>query len=539
MGQALTAASAPRIGVPGPGPLGLIGLGGGAFGQGYQGHLARDAAHHTAALQAQLLQQQVASGQAATAQAQARILQNKNLVAQNPALANYLYTGPSTAPTTTGATVLSATPPVGPFSLPAPGGPQLGTAPPPPAALRAQLLGTRPPVAPGAAPGAPLGLPPPVAPRAALRPPLPAPGAAQRVVPGITPGVAPYPGVATFGAPAPQLQRRAVQPQIVPRPAPAATPPPGPPASMFDKMPLNVVRLLAGRTDRPGLANMAKQWLEDKAKPRFGIVESPYGMGGKAMRDQYGNITGYQKPPEQFGIGGEFGGSRLNRNTGAWEQQNLQTGRWVPMPKAASNLEVTFDKDGRITGITQGPPKLMTPKTRGNVEKKLMDADAGMTRMNTIVAGWRPEYNTLQGRLKLKWHDVREKYLGQNLNQTEMQELTAFSGWQRDAIEDINLYIKEITGAQMSENEADRIRLAKADPGEGVLPKDGPTAFKAKLEAAYRSLEIARARYGWYLKNGITDYKVMEKRSPLSSLKVWANKDGDRVMKIQDKWVPM
>ena len=130
------------------------------------------------------------------------------------------------------------------------------------------------------------------------------------------------------------------------------------------------------------------------------------------MRDQYGNITGYQKPPEKFGIGGEFGGSRLNRNTGAWEQQNLQTGRWVPMPKAASNLEVTFDKDGRITGITQGPKKLMTPKTRGNVEKKLMDADAGMTRMNTIVAGWRPEYNTLQGRLKLKWHDVREKYLG-------------------------------------------------------------------------------------------------------------------------------
>lgn len=306
--------------------------------------------------------------------------------------------------------------------------------------------------------------------------------------------------------------------------------------TMFDGMPLQTVQMLQG-ADNKMLAAAAKSYVVNKKKPRYKPVTDVHGKGGWGMQNQYGDTSGYQYPPAAKD---QFGPMRQNPDTGAWEQQNLATQRWMPAPKAQSGMRLVSDGQGGFTFET-GVTPLMSKKTEANVEKKLMDADAGMVRMNTIMAGWRPEYNTLEGRLGHAWSDAKEKYFGQTLPPEERAGLEAFSGWQRDAIEDINLYIKEITGAQMSNTEAGRIRLAKADPGEGIFPKDGPTAFKAKMESAYRALEKVKARYAYYMEKGVNvSGEEIAKLAPISSLRVFTNEEtGERVMGIDGKWVKL
>src|SRR5690606_19003545 len=69
--------------------------------------------------------------------------------------------------------------------------------------------------------------------------------------------------------------------------------------------------------------------------------------------------------------------------------------------------------------------------------------------------------------------------------------------YRQEAFQNINRYIKEITGAQMSEAEANRLRKAVPDPD-----KDGPTAFQSKLDTAMVQAEQSTARHNCLLRRG-------------------------------------
>lgn len=71
----------------------------------------------------------------------------------------------------------------------------------------------------------------------------------------------------------------------------------------------------------------------------------------------------------------------------------------------------------------------------------------------------------------------------------------------------LNAYIKEITGAQMSENEVKRLVQALANLGvDGDLGRvfgkmDNPVAFKTKFDLVMRHIQEARARHQFYVNN--------------------------------------
>ena len=89
-------------------------------------------------------------------------------------------------------------------------------------------------------------------------------------------------------------------------------------------------------------------------------------------------------------------------------------------------------------------------------------------------------------------------------------KLTEFKGFQRKAIENINLYIKEITGAQMSEKEATRLRLSQPDPGEQWYQGDDPITFKAKMDDVIKFAGASVARYDKYRSEGLSDTDIKQ-----------------------------
>jgi hypothetical protein len=135
----------------------------------------------------------------------------------------------------------------------------------------------------------------------------------------------------------------------------------------------------------------------------------------------------------------------------------------------------------------------LSPPVERSLQTDILSNEDRIARLGVISKqiNANPEFLEFFSKAKSKFLD-RLEFAGVPLTEGGEEFLTLQSKFVRNSIENINNYIKEITGAQMSEKEANRLRLAQPDPGEGVFGGDGPTKFKAKLEGAIDAAEQAR-----------------------------------------------
>ena len=129
-------------------------------------------------------------------------------------------------------------------------------------------------------------------------------------------------------------------------------------------------------------------------------------------------------------------------------------------------------------------------------------ASAGNRLMayNQIEASYRPEYSTPMFRGEQEWASLKDKF--GTLEPEKQQELTEYSQWKQNSITNINERIKELTGAAMGVQEAERIMSSLPVPGQGIFDGDSPTVFKAKLDNAIQQLKLVEARNAYIVRTG-------------------------------------
>lgn len=174
----------------------------------------------------------------------------------------------------------------------------------------------------------------------------------------------------------------------------------------------------------------------------------------------------------------------------------------------SEGFSIEVDKDGNVR-IVQGAIGAggMTKPMQTKVQEKLFNAKEQESRLKEIEDMFKPEYQQIATRGKAWWSGVKAK-LGSDLSKDEKANLTDFSAYKRRAISNINLHIKEITGAQMSEAEADRLRQDTPDPGEGIFGGDDPVSFKAKMDDVLKEVRASIKRYEKLLKDGFTPEEI-------------------------------
>lgn len=139
------------------------------------------------------------------------------------------------------------------------------------------------------------------------------------------------------------------------------------------------------------------------------------------------------------------------------------------------------------------------------VDKKQINRTELYARLQGIKQSFRPEFQSLEGKLGMKWAGLLDYATsGKAITPEQKAQLSDFAVYRQDAFENINNYIKEITGAAMTDSEAKRILKGMPNPGEGIFDGDGPTEFKAKLDNAIRQSELAVARYNAFREKGLT-----------------------------------
>lgn len=191
--------------------------------------------------------------------------------------------------------------------------------------------------------------------------------------------------------------------------------------------------------------------------------------------------------------------------------RNKAAGRFGRMP---SGMEITVPgPDGSTiirTGVRRGTPGGMEKGTKKNIETKLFEAREAQARLHQVSQTFDDDFLRWGPQIMAKVSAIREKAQGLPLvdsiigkvSPTEQKQLRKYATFQLDVLDNLNRYIKEITGAQMSDGEAKR--LMKGMPNMN----DSPTVFKAKMDRIIEKTRLARVRYTYALRNGILPQKV-------------------------------
>ena len=177
---------------------------------------------------------------------------------------------------------------------------------------------------------------------------------------------------------------------------------------------------------------------------------------------------------------------------------------------ASTGTQIRVNPDGTIE-FYQGPDaaNALSPTIEKAVDTKTLNASELLSRLGNIEDSFKPEYLQAGNRLQGAWTGFKAR-LGLGVSVEDEKWLTDWKQFQRGAIENINLYIKEITGAQMSEPEARRLRLAQPDPGEKWYQGDDPITFKSKMDDVITQAKKAISRFEYYKNQGMSEKQIID-----------------------------
>jgi hypothetical protein len=151
-----------------------------------------------------------------------------------------------------------------------------------------------------------------------------------------------------------------------------------------------------------------------------------------------------------------------------------------------------------VTNVYTGQ---LSKGTATEVEKQQLNTGDQIARLNNIQFSYRPEFLNIKFRAGQEWNTLKDKFGG--LPAEEKATLANYSAYKQNATQNLNLTIKEITGAAMSNGESERIIATLPKAGTGVFDGDSPTEFEAKLNNGIQQTKYALARKQYALKNGL------------------------------------
>lgn len=216
---------------------------------------------------------------------------------------------------------------------------------------------------------------------------------------------------------------------------------------------------------------------------------------------------------------GDKGGTREIKGFAPYKEDNQlveiadptsPTGtRMVPRAQAVNQPgkppnSMTLQSDGKggftlVQGRQTGKPDNagLAQPTVNEIEKEITNNNLRLDRLSTVGQGFKEEYLRF-GPQVANWATAKLEKMGVNFDPQTRKQLADYTTFRANAFNDLTRTLKEMSGAAVTPQEADRLLKSIGDPDN-----DSPTQFKAKYDATVRSLKLAQARLVYMRKNGI------------------------------------
>jgi hypothetical protein len=255
-------------------------------------------------------------------------------------------------------------------------------------------------------------------------------------------------------------------------------------ADEFDTNPAGAFRIVS---EREGAAAAAKG-KTTTVRPGEAVI----GAGGNVIYTAPAEVKP-EKPESFTGETGNvsmrlFGTSDVSKLS---EPQRLALGREVERLGIGKGQSIT-------SNIYTGE---LSKGTKGELEKTILSTGDAITRLNSIQASNRPEYQTPKFKGTQEWSTLKDKFT--TLSPEEKNTLTNFSKYKQNTTQNLNQTIKDLTGAAMGIQEAERITSTLPNAGTGIFDGDSPTQFQAKLDNSIQQTKYALARKNYSLLKGL------------------------------------
>jgi len=153
--------------------------------------------------------------------------------------------------------------------------------------------------------------------------------------------------------------------------------------------------------------------------------------------------------------------------------------------------------------INNPGPMAPTKATATKVDEGLLDTTNRLMRLNQIETLYKPEFQELGTKFANMFRSGKAM-LGMKMDVQERKKLTEFAAYRRNALENLNEYIRSVTGAVVNANEVPRLMGAMPNPGQGLFDGDDPVTFEAKKNDIIKMLRMGEARLAYIKRNGMS-----------------------------------
>lgn len=161
--------------------------------------------------------------------------------------------------------------------------------------------------------------------------------------------------------------------------------------------------------------------------------------------------------------------------------------------------------------ISDAPPLLYEPQetinpaatANNSIQGAVLNNRRGIARLARVDSMLQEnpdllnDSNSFRGDMRRKGLEWRDYLAPDSMTDEGKDYLANVSKFRLNVMQHVNLGIKEMTGAQMSETEAKRLMAAMPNQN------DSPTVFKAKLDEAMHLMRMANARETYWAQRGI------------------------------------
>jgi hypothetical protein len=152
------------------------------------------------------------------------------------------------------------------------------------------------------------------------------------------------------------------------------------------------------------------------------------------------------------------------------------------------------------------------------LDKKQLNATEQFARLKSIEEKFKPEFMDIETRVGMRFDRLIDSFKAGTLSPEKQKQLGDYAVFRATALDNLSQYIKEITGAAMTDAEAKRITASLPDPGQGVFDGDNKTDFAAKLKMRINDVKLSFARYNYLRKKGFNNVEDMAKEVPLERM---------------------
>jgi hypothetical protein len=171
----------------------------------------------------------------------------------------------------------------------------------------------------------------------------------------------------------------------------------------------------------------------------------------------------------------------------------------------AAYQQYQFDRAAKgktsVNVTATGGHSTLTPATTSELQKRTINASDQIARLDTIKAGYRPEYQQIGTRAGMGWANLKDKFGA--LPDQDKAGLAGFATYKRDSVNNLSQVLNDLSGAAISPQEFERLKATMPNAGTGLFDGDGPTEFEAKLNAVMRDAKAGLIRYQYTLAKGI------------------------------------